>query len=72
MRAGVRVIRGPDWDYGDVDGGEGGLGTIVTFEDVTVVEWDTGAVTECSAGRDGKDDLRLYDNAQIGECTTLS
>lgn len=28
---GVRVVRGPDWspDFGDQDGGEGNLGTVV-------------------------------------------
>ena len=24
---GLRVVRGPDWKWGDQDGGEGGLGT---------------------------------------------
>jgi len=31
MKPGVRVIRGPDWKYGDEDGGSGFLGTIVNI-----------------------------------------
>ena len=28
-RPGLRVIRGPDWRWGDQDGGEGGVGTVI-------------------------------------------
>ncbi len=29
---GVRVVRGPDWKWGDQDGGEGSVGTVVGFK----------------------------------------
>ena len=29
MFYGVRVVRGPDWTWGDQDDGEGNLGTVV-------------------------------------------
>ena len=28
---GVRVVRGPDWQWGDQDGGPGHVGTVVTI-----------------------------------------
>ena len=28
-RIGTRVVRGPDWKFGNEDGGEGGLGTVI-------------------------------------------
>lgn len=28
----LRVVRGPDWEYGDEDGGEGHLGTVVEVQ----------------------------------------
>lgn len=28
--SGLRVVRGPDWKWGDQDGGEGSVGTLVT------------------------------------------
>ena len=29
---GLRVVRGPDWPWGDQDGGEGHVGTVVEVE----------------------------------------
>ena len=40
---GSRVMRGPNWRSGNVDGGEGKLGTIVSVpydSDPVKVEWD--------------------------------
>ena len=61
---GLRVVRGPDWIWGDQDGGEGGVGTIVgisrrykdgDMDDGTVmVYWDTGKLANYRAGHDGK------------------
>ncbi|XP_052821129.1 E3 ubiquitin-protein ligase MIB2-like isoform X2 [Mya arenaria] len=73
MRPGIRVLRGPDWRYGDQDGGPGYLGTVTKiYPDNTVqVRWDVGTETTCRAGRDDAFDLRLYDNAQIGVLNVL-
>ncbi|XP_061196628.1 E3 ubiquitin-protein ligase MIB2-like [Saccostrea echinata] len=67
--AGLRVVRGPDWDQGDSDGGEGHLGTVVGViekEVVVNVVWDIGNITTCRIGKDKKYDLRVFDNASIG------
>ncbi|KAL3862652.1 hypothetical protein ACJMK2_008606 [Sinanodonta woodiana] len=73
---GVRVVRGPDWSFGDQDGGEGHLGSVVDIckdEDneyypaqTAVVVWDNGEKNVYRAGLDKQYDLRLYDNAGIG------
>ncbi len=45
---GQRVIRGPDWDRGDEDGGPGNTGTVtgIAIEGIWVyVEWPTGKRT---------------------------
>jgi len=69
----LRVLRGPDWSYGDQDGGEGCLGTVVAInagsEDnkVAVVFWDNGGRGEYRCGEDGKYDLRVLENSPTGE-----
>ena len=67
--AGMRVLRGPDWQGGDADGGEGHLGTIrALLGDGRVrVLWDNGQETTCKAGADGKYELRILDTAPVGE-----
>ena len=45
----LRVVRGPDWDHGDEDGGEGYLGTVVEVHCVSApsaAEQTTEFVTE--------------------------
>ena len=44
---GIRVVRGPDWKWGDQDGGEGHLGTVVEVvsKNEVVVQWDHGTRT---------------------------
>ena len=66
---GVRVVRGRDWKWGDQDGGEGCLGTVVEMRDnnMVAVRWDGGASGVYSAGDQGTCDLRVYDNAPAGE-----
>ena len=32
VQIGLRVVRGPDWERGDQDGGEGHVGTVVEVE----------------------------------------
>ncbi|XP_038069488.1 E3 ubiquitin-protein ligase MIB1-like [Patiria miniata] len=71
MFTGVRVVRGPDWEWGDQDGGKGCVGTVVPAQakdSVTgvFVRWDSGVIAHYRAGgASGKYDLRIYDNAQL-------
>ncbi|KAK7473301.1 hypothetical protein BaRGS_00035433, partial [Batillaria attramentaria] len=67
-QAGTRVLRGPDWDAGDVDGGEGFLGTVteVLSNQKVRVLWDNGEESTCRTGSDGKFDLRVFDTAPSG------
>ncbi|XP_041370028.1 E3 ubiquitin-protein ligase MIB2-like [Gigantopelta aegis] len=68
MAAGLRVMRGSDWLSDDADGGEGHLGTVVSYwEDETAeVIWDNGKKTLSSIGKDSKYELRVVDNAPVG------
>ncbi|XP_052213892.1 E3 ubiquitin-protein ligase MIB2-like isoform X1 [Dreissena polymorpha] len=75
MDVGLRVVRGPDWKWGNQDNGEGHVGTIVeigkpgstTSPDKTVVvQWDSGSRTNYRVGYQGAYDLRIFDNAPIG------
>jgi len=77
VKPGLRVVRGPDWKWGEQDGGEGCVGTIATITSGTedgrvsgsavVVQWDAGNRCNYRCGLDEKYDLRIYDAAQIGE-----
>ena len=76
---GVRVVRGPDWEWGEQDGGAGGAGTVVggagePHGTVRVV-WDTGQAQNYRAGHGGKHDLRLLDRyiaLTSGACFLIS
>ncbi|XP_041370027.1 E3 ubiquitin-protein ligase MIB1-like [Gigantopelta aegis] len=70
MATGLRVIRGRDWLSGDVDGGEGHLGTVVSYgkDETAEVIWDNGKQTVSSIGKDSKYELRVVDNAPVGVC----
>ena len=69
---GLRVIRGKDWCWGDQDGGEGGVGTVIRGEnslnnvDITVVLWDNGNISNYRTGKYGKYDLLVYDSGPAG------
>ena len=75
---GLRVVRGPDWKWGDQDGGEGQVGTVAeikTMEEpvdgkilarAVVVQWDGGNRSNYRCGLEGKYDLRVFDNATAG------
>ena len=78
---GLRVVRGPDWMWGDEDGGEGHVGTVVDVErpDPTslkgnsapksvTVQWDCGTRSRYSCGSGEKYDLKVLDSAPAGEC----
>ncbi|KAL9962406.1 hypothetical protein ACROYT_G031507 [Oculina patagonica] len=73
MEVGLRVVRGPDWMWGDQDGGEGNVGTIVHLggdgnvpDETVLVYWDSGKQANYRAGYSGKYDLRVFDTAQTG------
>ncbi|XP_038061716.1 E3 ubiquitin-protein ligase MIB2-like [Patiria miniata] len=72
MSIGVRVVRGPDWKWGDQDGGKGCVGTVVPAESSQSakgvwVRWDSGRKANYRPGGEkGTYDLRIYDNAQLG------
>lgn len=61
LAVGTRVARGPDWKWGDQDGGPGQEGTVVTSPSPTQwarVEWDAGVVNTYRWGHEGdKKDL---------------
>lgn len=68
-KKGLRVVRGPDWKWGDQDGGKGATGTVYleecSFQEkqlqpkrVSVV-WDTGVKGQYRAGPLGLQDLRV-------------
>ncbi|XP_071946064.1 E3 ubiquitin-protein ligase MIB2-like isoform X3 [Antedon mediterranea] len=75
MEVGLRVVRGPNWKWGNQDDGEGHIGTVVeigcagstTSPDKTVVvQWDCGTRTNYRTGYQGCYDLLIYDNAPVG------
>jgi len=75
LEVGVRCIRGPDWQWGDQDGGIGHAGTIVFIGctghpscplGTVEVVWDYGFKQNYRAGHGGAYDLRLLDNASAG------
>ena len=72
---GFRVVRGPDWEWDNQDGGEGHVGTVVEVgepstrdgDTTVVVQWDIcGERSKCRCGTDGKYDLRVLDIAAAG------
>ena len=76
VQVGVRVVRGPDWEWDDQDGGEGCVGTVVAVgksgsraaaDKKVSVQWDCGFKSEYRCGSQGKYDLRLLDNAPTGK-----
>ena len=73
VEVGLRVVRGPDWQWGDQDGGEGHVGTVVEVGEVSndngrpvVVQWDCGQRCRYRCGVGGKYDLRVLDSAPTG------
>ena len=72
---GLRVIRGPDWEWSDQDGGEGHVGTVEEVGDhdhsanaprSAIVQWDCGGTSKYRCGLEGKYDLRVVDSGQAG------
>lgn len=65
---GFRVVRGPDWNWGKQDGGDGHMGTVRSYENVNevLVVWDNGTAANYRCG--GPFDLRVLDSAPAGQC----
>ena len=73
---GTRVVRGPNWQWENQDGGEGCVGTVAQLglekgnsslnTQVVLVQWDCGNKANYRAGIDGKHDLRVLDNTNEG------
>ncbi|CAB4055484.1 MIB [Lepeophtheirus salmonis] len=72
---GIRVVRGPDWKWGEQDDGIGHAGTVVEFgrsgsntspDGTVVVQWDSGIRTNYRMGFQKAYDLRIYDIAASG------
>ncbi|XP_016124312.1 E3 ubiquitin-protein ligase HERC2-like [Sinocyclocheilus grahami] len=62
MKIGARVMRGPDWKWGDQDGPPPGLGRVIgeLGEDGWIrVQWDTSSTNSYRMGKEGKYDLKL-------------
>ena len=86
IEVGLRVVRGPDWEWGDQDRGEGHVGTVVEVPGIAVsqdshgcsdrrfvvVQWDYGKRFKYRCGVEGKYDLRVLDNAPVGMDTDLT
>ena len=74
VQVGLRVVRGPDWESGDQDGGEGHVGTVVEVGEPAsdggrpvAVQWDCGEKSPSyRCGLEGKYDLRVLDSAPTG------
>ena len=76
---GTRVVRGPDWTWGEQDGGEGHVGTVAEVLKggevnqgcsgpcVVTVQWDCGNRCRYRCGVGDRYDLRVIDSAPAGE-----
>ncbi|XP_037540457.1 E3 ubiquitin-protein ligase MIB2 [Nematolebias whitei] len=71
---GVKVVRGPDWDWGNQDGGEGKVGKVVDIRgwdtesgrSVASVTWSNGTTNVYRMGHKGKVDLKYVLDGQGG------
>ncbi|XP_048096427.1 E3 ubiquitin-protein ligase MIB2 isoform X3 [Alosa alosa] len=71
---GVKVVRGPDWDWGNQDGGEGKIGKVVDIRgwdtesgrSVASVTWSNGTTNVYRMGHKGKVDLKYVSDVQGG------
>ena len=72
---GQRVVRGPDWEWGDQDGGEGFVGTVAGLEEGgggVIVQWDMGQRCRYRCGRDNKFELRVLDDGPSGSQCSIT
>uniref|UniRef100_UPI00398E4BB9 E3 ubiquitin-protein ligase MIB2 n=1 Tax=Pristiophorus japonicus TaxID=55135 RepID=UPI00398E4BB9 len=71
---GSKVVRGPDWDWGNQDGGEGKIGKVVDIRgwdtesgrSVSSVTWSNGTTNVYRMGHKGKVDLKYMTDAAGG------
>ncbi|XP_044301333.1 E3 ubiquitin-protein ligase MIB2 [Varanus komodoensis] len=71
---GAKVVRGPDWEWGNQDGGEGKTGRVVdirgwdveTGRSVASVTWADGTTNVYRVGHKGKVDLKCIAEASGG------
>ncbi|KAG2459186.1 E3 ubiquitin-protein ligase MIB2 isoform X1 [Polypterus senegalus] len=71
---GVKVVRGPDWDWGNQDGGEGKIGKVVDIRgwdtesgrSVASVTWSNGTTNVYRMGHKGKVDLKYISDVAGG------
>ncbi|XP_036389595.1 E3 ubiquitin-protein ligase MIB2 [Megalops cyprinoides] len=71
---GVKVVRGPDWDWGNQDGGEGKIGKVVDIRgwdtesgrSVASVTWSNGTTNVYRMGHKGKVDLKYVSDVAGG------
>ncbi|CAH2319959.1 E3 ubiquitin- ligase MIB2 isoform X1 [Pelobates cultripes] len=71
---GAKVVRGPDWEWGNQDGGEAKVGRVVdirgwdveTGRSVASVTWADGTTNVYRVGHKGKVDLRCITDASAG------
>ncbi|XP_074653934.1 E3 ubiquitin-protein ligase MIB2-like [Tubulanus polymorphus] len=69
--AGAKVVRGPDWDWGNQDGGEGRLGKVSDIRgwegesgrSVACVSWVSGVTNVYRLGHKGKVDIKYITDA---------
>ncbi|XP_034324654.2 uncharacterized protein [Magallana gigas] len=62
ISSGCEVKRGPDWEWGDQDGGGGSIGcVVVVLVNVVMVRWQSGIKGQYRFGWDGKFDLKICD-----------
>ena len=76
LSPGLRVVRGPDWQWEEQDGGRGHAGTVISFgrtgpddspRNTANVRWDRGLRGDYRMGFGDAFDLRILDNATVGE-----
>ncbi|EFX83980.1 hypothetical protein DAPPUDRAFT_34014, partial [Daphnia pulex] len=66
---GLRVVRGPNWEWDTQDGGEGFVGTVVKNIEISrrvKVRWDSGQDFIYRIGAEDAYDLRVLDNSTVG------
>lgn len=74
IQVGCRVIRGPDWKWGDQDGGAGNIGRVFSVRNgVVEVRWPNGHQNTYRYGAEGASDLLIHpaDVLLIGSRPTL-
>ncbi|XP_038058064.1 scavenger receptor cysteine-rich type 1 protein M130-like [Patiria miniata] len=75
LTIGARVVRGPDWKWGDQDGnppGEGSVDGPYSTPGWYWVQWDAGKRHTYRIGAEGKYDLKLVDAASLDGSVRLA